>query len=353
MRFGKIRVENKELRFSRMMKSYQIPCEEIKWAYRRKEDANGRMCCGTATFTMNFVIILTKGRKRYQFEMTEEEAKACLLYLKESSPNMIIGFPRGGALPLNSVFNTRDLGGIKAEDGRHILPRQLLRSGDLYHLSESDVRFLEEECHLSTVLDFRTEAERRQKPDTVMDKVTYINHPILEEETLGISRESGLEEMIINMNGDPENYMMTMYQQLVLNSRCKSQYAEFFHYLINQEKDRAILWHCSAGKDRAGVASMLLLAALGVPRGAILDDYMRTNTCLYKELEYTMRYMEAKGCLEAVLNRMRTMLSAKECYLQSAMDTIQMEYGSMERYLRQEMYLSARKLNQLKDRYLV
>ncbi len=352
MRFGKIRVENNELKFSRMMKSYQIPCSEIKWAYRRKEDSNGKMCCGVVTFTVNFVIILTKSQKRYQFEMTEEEAKSCLLYLKECSPDVIIGFPKGGALPLKSVFNTRDLGGLKTDDGRYILPRQLLRSGDLYHLSESDVHFLREEYHLGTVIDLRTEAEKGQKPDTRIEGVTYIEHPILAEKALGISREMSLEEMVMSMTKDPESYMMTMYQQLVMDSHCKSQYSEFFQYLIRQEEDQAVLWHCSAGKDRAGVATMLLLAALGVPRGAILDDYMRTNTCLYKELEYMARYMESKGCSEDAVNSMKIMLSARECYLQSAMSTILSEYGSMERYLRQEMHLTARKLTLLKDRYL-
>lgn len=36
-----------------------------------------------------------------------------------------------------------------------------------------------------------------------------------------------------------------------------------------------VLFYCKAGKDRTGLLAMLLLAAAGVPRDAILDDYHR------------------------------------------------------------------------------
>lgn len=353
MRFGKIRIENNELRFSRRVKSYVVPCEDIRWAYRRKEESNGKICCGTATFTTNSVIILTKMEKRYQFEMTEEEAIACLTLLKECNENLIVGFPRGGPLPLTSVFNTRDLGGIKTDDGRHILPYQLLRSGELYHLSPQDQELLREEYHLKTILDFRTEAERADKPDTDITGTCYIENPILEEETLGITHGQGVTDMLLNMDSDPEETMIRMYQQLVIGSYSKNQYAKFFQYLLENGEGTAILWHCSAGKDRAGVATMLLLMALGVPRGTIMDDYMRTNICLKKDVEYLTRLLASRKVPDKKIECARVMLSAKECYLQSALNTIQAEYGSMERYLRRAMCLTPRHLERLKKRYLV
>lgn len=353
MKFGKIRVENNELRFSRRVKSYVVPCGDIIWAYRRKEESNGKLCCGTATFETNSVVVLTKMEKRYQFEMTEDEAKACLKFLKECNKNLIIGFPKGGPLPLTSVFNTRDLGGIKTDDGRHILPYQLLRSGELYHLSQQDQELLTGEYHLKTILDFRTDAERTDKPDALIEGVLYIDNPILEEETLGITHGQGVTDMLMNMEADPEENMIRMYQQLVTGDHSRNQYAKFFQYLLENDAGTSILWHCSAGKDRVGVATMLLLSALGVPRGTIMDDYMRTNICLKKDVEYLTRLLASKNVPDEKIESARVMLSAKECYLQSALNTIQAEYGSMERYLRRAMCLTPRHLERLKKRYLV
>ena len=345
MRFGKIRVENGEVKFSKMMKSCLIPCKDIRWAYyvtdSREETKDAS------------VLILTKMQKRYQFEMTLEEACSCISCLKENHEDLIVGCPKGNPLPLKSVFNTRDLGGMTANDGRMILPGQLIRSGELYHLSAEDAVILQEEYHLATVLDFRTEEEQRQKPDTVIDGVTYVKNPIFEESMLGITREMSPMDMLMQLGDNPDAYMMSLYQKIVLDRNSQYYYARFFQHLIDNEEGHAILWHCSVGKDRVGIGTMLLLYALGVPRGEIMDDYMRTNTCQSKELEYLCRLMESQNVPDSAIQKMRAVMSAKECYLQSAISTIESEYGSMEHYLRCAMCLTAANLTKLKKRYLV
>ncbi len=55
-----------------------------------------------------------------------------------------------------------------------------------------------------------------------------------------------------------------------------------------------MLWHCSAGKDRVGVGTALLLCALGVPKKTIYEDFMKTNMYLDKEMEYMIRFLETK-----------------------------------------------------------
>lgn len=353
MRFGKIRIDEHELKYNRMMKTYVIPCRDIKWAYRRVEDSSARMCCGVYSFSTNYIRIMTNTKKVYQFEMPEDEAKACLIYLKERNPKLIVGFPKGAPLSLNSVFNTRDLGGLKAGENKVILPYQLIRSGDLYHLSAEDVKKLKEEYRLHTVIDFRTELERNQKPDTVIEGVNYVKIPVLMEETLGISREKNPMELFQELGENPEAYMMSMYQKLVLSEESQKQYAEFFRILLDMPEDCSVLWHCTAGKDRAGVAAMLLLFALGVARGAVLDDYMRTNICLHEELEYLEHLMEAKGVSQEKIEHVKVVLSARESYLQTAMNTIKSEYGSMERYLGRALGLTPSAIKKLKERYLV
>ena len=70
-----------------------------------------------------------------------------------------------------------------------------------------------------------------------------------------------------------EEYMAGLYRNLVMDPFSRQQYRKFFGILLDQ-KEGAVLWHCSAGKDRVGVGTALLLSALGIPRETILADYM-------------------------------------------------------------------------------
>lgn len=353
MRYGKIRIEENNLIFTKRMMTNSLPCNDILWAYRRKEDGNAKDAASSQGSAGISVMIRTRKGKRYKFDMTEEEARACLNHLKTLNPWMSLGFPKGARLPLQSMPNTRDLGALKTGDGRFILPHRLLRSGELYHLSKADIRTLREEYHLRTVVDFRTETERLHKPDTEMEGVCYIENPILEEETVGITRESGLVGMLKGFEGDAEEYMKRTYQALVRERYAANQYAKFFQYLLDQENG-AILWHCSAGKDRVGVATALLLSALGVPRDTIMDDYLRSNEYLEQDTEYLLQLLEEqlRGNPKAEEN-IRIMMGVKESYLESAFQAIEEDCGTMERYLKKRMCLSAKTVEKLQNKYLI
>lgn len=349
MRYGKIRIEEKNLIFTKRMMTNNLPCEDILWAYKRKEDGSAKDGSGTGIS----VIIRTRKRKRYKFEMTDEEATACLNHLKTLNPWMAQGFPKGSRLPLQSMPNTRDLGALKTGDGRFILPRKLLRSGELYHLSKADIRTLREDYHLKTVVDFRTETERLQKPDTEMDGVCYIEDPILEEETVGITRESGLMGMLKGFQGNAEEYMQRTYRSLVLEKYATNHYAKFFQYLLDQENG-AILWHCSAGKDRVGVATALLLSALGVPRDTIMEDYLRSNSYLEQDTEYMLQLLGDKISEHPKAEEnIRIMMGVKSQYLESAFQAIEEDCGTMERYLKKRMCLTAKTVEKLQNKYLI
>ena len=65
---------------------------------------------------------------------------------------------------LSGAPNARDLGGIETADGRVLRPGRLIRSGMLSRLDDNDISYLKN-AGLRTVVDFRTTAERLQKPD--------------------------------------------------------------------------------------------------------------------------------------------------------------------------------------------
>lgn len=347
MRYGKIRIEDGKIIFTKRVKTYTLPCSEIIWAYRRKEES------AEHRGIVHVVCIITRLRKKYRFEMSEEEAQECVKTLLEINPSMAVGYPRGARIPMQGLPNTRDLGGLKTLDGRKILPHRLIRSGDLYHLSFEDRRTLLEECHLTKVIDFRTERERQKKPDTILEGVTYISHPILDETAVGVTREGNFLEELASLKTDMSTFLEKVYRELVTDPYSTDQYAKFFDELLLQE-DGAVLYHCSVGKDRVGVGTALLLSALGVPREVIMEDYLRTNEYLKPEAEYVIQLLETRMVVTPqIYSNVQAAFSARKTYLESVFDVIEGQYGTMDVYLKKEMYLSPRLLEQLRCRFLI
>lgn len=350
MRFGKIRIEDGNLIFARHMMLNNLPCKDIIWAYMRREGVEGGK---QKQFTTSSLVVITRRRKRYQFDMTDREIQECIQILKALNPEMATGFPRGGRIHLQSLPNTRDLGALMTKDGRHILPRKLLRSGSLYHVSLADQDMLLEDYKLSTVIDFRTEAEREQKPDTIMKGVEYYPIPVLDEETSGITQAGTLMDMLTKFDQVPDEFICKQYENLVRDEICIKQYANFLDVVLHQKKG-AVLWHCSAGKDRVGIGTALLLYALGVPRKTIKEDFLKTNVYLDNEMQHMVRYLETRMIVTPeIMDKVRLLYKVKGEYLDTAFRTIEKDYGSVDCFMRKALYMNPKTIEALRNKYLV
>ena len=285
MRYGKIRIEDGFFVFTRHMMLNSLPCKDILWAYMRRE---GTDKTGEKQLIINYLVIITRRQKRYKFDMTEQEVQDCLRLLKVLNPDLAVGFPKGSRLPLQNLPNTRDLGALMTADGSHILPRKLLRSGEIYHASAADNRILSEEYNVKTVIDFRSAAEVKKKPDDIMAGVEYYHIPIRDEDSSGNS----FFEHVMSCYGDVDRYMQDWYRNYVTDEYSLKQYARFLDVLLHV-KNGAVVFHSTTGEDRTGVGTALLLFALGVPKETIKRDYMRSNPCLEDELKYMRRLYRA------------------------------------------------------------
>lgn len=259
-------------------------------------------------------------------------------------------------IPLDTLCNTRDLGGICTVDGRSIKKHRLLRSGALYGSTKEELRILVEEYQLKTIVDFRTGAEIQLKPDPQIPGVKHIAIPVLEESTLGITRENEdacdgnavLKKVIGAMHDNgttPLLYMESMYRNLITNPFSRKQYQKFFEVLLTQQEG-AVLWHCSAGKDRVGVATILLLSALNVSPKQILADYMKVNMFGKKQVDILMDQLQISD--ESV----RLLFTVDSAYAESVFRAMEEESGSIELFLEQEMGLTQEKRNRLREMYL-
>ena len=151
----------------------------------------------------------------------------------------------------------------------------------------------------------------------------------------------------------PEDFVLNQYASLVHDSYSVRQYARFLDVLLHQEEG-AVLWHCSIGKDRAGVGTVLLLCALGVPRETIYEDYMKTNLYLDEEMNHMVRYLESKMIVDnQTMDKIRLLYRVKEEYLDCVFETIEKDYGSVEQFMKKALYMNPKTIEALRKKYLV
>ena len=264
---------------------------------------------------------------------------------------------------LQGAPNARDLGGIETSDGRVLRKNRLIRSGMLSRLTDSDVEYLKA-AGLNTVVDFRTSAERIQKPDLVIEGVSYIICPMMEGKTEGITRDQPETEdeeaertvamahrLMSSGDGDGIVQMRSLYPMLVTMEYPVRHYRRFFEILL-EHGNGALLYHCTMGKDRVGVATALILSALGVPREAIVADYMVTRERCAPGTKILIENCRKYTDDEKVLEFIAWLDTVREDFIGAAFDTIDEAYGGMDSFLCNEMSLDGAKLERLKNMYL-
>lgn len=258
-------------------------------------------------------------------------------------------------IKFEKLTNTRDLGGMITQDGRKIRPGKLIRSGHLYSASAKDKAELAEK--VSLVVDFRTEQERSEKPDPALDGTDYLHLPIFESLAAGVTREEkSNQEAFAMVSRDPDmarRYMQTTYLGFVTSEFSISQYARFIRLLLKQ-RDKAVLWHCTAGKDRAGFASGIVQELLGVPREAIIADYLETNRYLKAEVDalYQMVGVSMGGLTDKIQKALEYMFGAHQDYLEAVYEEIRTRYGSFEGFATNGLKLTREEIAQFKELYL-
>jgi protein-tyrosine phosphatase len=252
--------------------------------------------------------------------------------------------------------NTRDLGGMTAAGG-FIKPGKLLRSGALYTASPADIAKLAKLT--GCVVDLRNAGERSERPDPKMPRVKYVSNPVLAERTAGISKEEGAdEEAATKLLLDFEKaraHMSGLYRQFVTEAYSIAQYRAFIDILLERCSGRkAVLWHCTAGKDRAGTAAVIIEEILGVPREDIRADYMSTNIHLERDIVALSRMLHTKLGLEpgSADAAMRCHFGAREDYIDALYDECEKRWGGMQGFIENGLGVTSAETARLRRYYI-
>jgi protein-tyrosine phosphatase len=250
-------------------------------------------------------------------------------------------------LPVEGAANLRDLGGYRTRDGRAVRWGVLYRSDALADLTDDDVSYLER-LGLRRVVDFRSQGERARDPDRLPAGVAAVLQPIAGE---GLDPEA-LQDQLLSGAADAEQaaaWLMEGNRAFV--TEFDDVYARFLHDLARPDS-LPTLFHCTAGKDRAGYAAALVLLALDVPREQVMRDYLLTNESTREKTESLLRLIRVVSLFRTHPDDVRPLFEARESYLGAAFDTIDAEYGSTDAYLREALGADDVLLARLRDALL-
>lgn len=258
-------------------------------------------------------------------------------------------------IEFEKLLNTRDLGGMKTAGGRKIRPGKLIRSGHLYHASENDIEKLSGLA--DTVVDFRSDNECRERKEPAVPGARYYHIPILDERKAGVTRdEESFEQIRSRMFGDASlsrSYMMRSYDGFITSEYSRSQYKRFVRLLLEKHY-KAVLWHCTAGKDRAGFGTVIVQEILGVNSDDIRQDYLMTNICLGNEIRgiFDDIRRDTGGLSDEAVKALDYMFSAYPEYLDAAYSKAEECFGSFDGYIREGLHITDEERELLKNIYL-
>lgn len=240
----------------------------------------------------------------------EEKAEQYLKYLKEQIS--LYGDVKDKLIPLKGTKNTRDLGGYQTADGKwQIRPNRLIRSDHLNHLTGTDKHILAADHHVTSIVDFRTDGQANSLPDQALPGVPNRIISILGKYAFSDSND---------FDGDGGFYI----DQLELSKSAIDGYHEFLNLLL--QNNYATLYHCSSGKDRTGIATVLIMDILGMSKETIMNDFMQSA---------------------------QTGRTVEEAWLTEYYREITSRYGTLNRYITNKLGFSRLQQEKLREMYLV
>lgn len=243
------------------------------------------------------------------------------------------------SLHLATAPNFRDVGGYRTRDGRWVKVGLVYRSDQLDRLSDAD---LAEIGRLAPQLDvdLRTQGERTRGPDRLP-----AGAELLVADVVGDAGPSGATMAKITSPQAAVDFLTAANRQFVSLPSARRAYATLFTRL--QSPAGPLFYHCSAGKDRTGWATAVLLTALGVPRSTVMADYLASNDYLAAKNQAAFSRMPA-----ASVANLTPFFTVRASYLDAAFDEVDRRYGSFDRYLRVGLGIDSRALAHLKARFL-
>ncbi|KMQ65522.1 protein tyrosine phosphatase [Chryseobacterium angstadtii] len=240
-------------------------------------------------------------------------------------------------IKIKKVYNFRTVGNIKNTEGKVLKEGKFYRSGHLHKLKKKSFKELEK-LGIKEIIDLRNSKEISDKPDHLPTDIVYHQYSAFEDQGDQLTQAKKLV-LKGKVNGsDADKRMIDFYREYVTEN------PEVIRKIITGilESQQPVLYHCTAGKDRTGITTALILTILKFDKETIYNDYLLSNNyrqkLVFKRLHLAdnLHFMYPKMDVK-VLEKLSWVESA---YLDAAFDEINKKYGSIDVYIQQVLGIS-------------
>jgi len=248
---------------------------------------------------------------------------------------------------IRGELNFRQLGGIRMKDGRTVRMNTLYRSGGLHLMNAQELEAVRQ-LKIRTVLDLRDRWSQKRKPDPEIGAVhvSYDGLPAKGGESIDFSAAG------FGKKGEAAAAQIEKVRQYYLDMPYGYQ---AFHAMFDALRSGAepFLVHCTKGKDRTGLACILILLALGAEEETAMQDYLLSNE--YRKNEIAARLAEGRSVAPDDPGYMTLMYlreGVKEQLGREIIAEIRKRSGTFEQYMAQEYGWDDAVLNEFRNHYL-
>lgn len=240
-------------------------------------------------------------------------------------------------ITLDGAHNVRDLGGYATVSNGVTRWRSLLRGDALHRLTDADIdRLLE--LGVTTIIDLRNGQE------IAVEANPFRTHAAIRFHHISLFDALAPAAMAFSADGRPFD-MAERYRNAL--DHCQPAIAKVLHAIIDAP-DGIVLFHCTAGKDRTGIISALLLALSGVDDATIADDYALTATISGPLIGHLRERALLRGIEAELVERL---LASEPGTIKAALDHLRLHHGGSSNYLT-KLGLSVEELDRLRNKLI-
>jgi protein-tyrosine phosphatase len=319
---------------------------QLYWTYERN----------ALTEDKEFILESDQKNQTFEFAYNTDRVNYFIIEFENHQP-LLLGYR---ILPMSGMYNFRDIGGYRTEEGKRIKWGVGFRSDHLQNLNDDGFEFLRS-IGLKSVIDFRSPFEVDKDPNPFFseeaqafnfDPQAHVAMAAGSAQNLDTSEDMKERALKAIASGETGAQQMIDQQLAFVDSPTSIEAFKQTLKTVAQAENIPTMQHCRGGKDRTGFALMVLEGLLGVPTSSLVYDYMLTNRARAKKnVSYYNRFLEETGN-EKIAQYLYSLFDTKEEFICASIEKILTNYGTIRQYAQIVLELSDEEISALEELFL-
>ena len=248
---------------------------------------------------------------------------------------------------MKNINNFRNVKGYINKDNKKLKANMIFRGGALNRLIPDEINYFEKKLNIRYVLDFRDQNEAEKDPDIIGNRINYERISALQlqdERFQGFDFGKELSKHLSLTQIDYlSQYLLDGYKNMPFNNKA---FDKLFKLLL--KNDGSVYYHCSAGKDRTGIATFIIMMALDMNEEDAINEYLLSNKYLKNFIDQFYLEHNVSKEFQKLADKL---LYVREENILLVINAIKCKYQSYDDYFEKEYNLTKEKRKLLKAIY--